>query len=195
LSKRNVKLILKVLSDLEPLRGSSNKKTLYSTRSCVNWAFFSTRVPLPPGEVVQVTPPRFNSRRYIEILEEVLLPSVRTIYPEEEMEQIVLVQDNCSIHTARIVQDWFEDHPELVVLIWPSKSPDLNPIENLWGQMVFNWNNPPERVQFRTVAELDENVTRVWENMRGRDYCQNMVDGMRQRLQECIDNRGYYTHY
>jgi hypothetical protein len=34
----------KVLSDLEPLRGSSNKKTLYSTRSCVNWAFFDTRV-------------------------------------------------------------------------------------------------------------------------------------------------------
>jgi hypothetical protein len=26
--------------DLKPLRGSSNKKTLYSTRSCVNWAFF-----------------------------------------------------------------------------------------------------------------------------------------------------------
>jgi hypothetical protein len=28
-SKRNVKLILKILSDLETLRGSSNKKTLY----------------------------------------------------------------------------------------------------------------------------------------------------------------------
>jgi hypothetical protein len=36
LSKRNFKLILKILSDLEPLRGSSNKKTLYSTRSCIN---------------------------------------------------------------------------------------------------------------------------------------------------------------
>jgi hypothetical protein len=46
LSKRNVKLILKILSDLEPLRGSSNKRTLYSTRSCVNWTFFSTRGPL-----------------------------------------------------------------------------------------------------------------------------------------------------
>jgi hypothetical protein len=45
--ERNVKLILKVLSDLEPLRGSPNiKKTLYSTRSCVNWAFFGTRRPL-----------------------------------------------------------------------------------------------------------------------------------------------------
>jgi predicted transcriptional regulator len=41
LSKRNVKLILKILSNLEPLRGSSNKKTLYSTRSCVNWGFLA----------------------------------------------------------------------------------------------------------------------------------------------------------
>ncbi|CAH1369356.1 unnamed protein product [Tenebrio molitor] len=40
LSKRNVKLILKILSDLEPLKRSSNKKTLYSIRSCVNWSFF-----------------------------------------------------------------------------------------------------------------------------------------------------------
>jgi hypothetical protein len=27
-------------------KGLSNKKTLYSTRSCVNWAFFGTRGPL-----------------------------------------------------------------------------------------------------------------------------------------------------
>jgi hypothetical protein len=46
LSKRNVQLILNIFSDLRPLRGSSNKKTLYSTRSCVNWAFFGTRGPL-----------------------------------------------------------------------------------------------------------------------------------------------------
>jgi hypothetical protein len=41
LSKRNVKLILKVLSDLEPLRGSSNKKTLYSTRGPLKRSFHS----------------------------------------------------------------------------------------------------------------------------------------------------------
>jgi hypothetical protein len=46
LSKRNIKLILKISSDLESLRGSSNKKTLYSTRSCVIWALFGTRGPL-----------------------------------------------------------------------------------------------------------------------------------------------------
>jgi hypothetical protein len=29
------------LSDLEPVRGSSNKKKMYSTRSSINWAFFA----------------------------------------------------------------------------------------------------------------------------------------------------------
>jgi hypothetical protein len=29
------------VKDLEPLRGSSNKKTLYSIRSCVNWALLA----------------------------------------------------------------------------------------------------------------------------------------------------------
>jgi hypothetical protein len=45
LSKRNVKLILKILSDLEPLMGLSNKTTLYSTRSCVNWALVDPLMP------------------------------------------------------------------------------------------------------------------------------------------------------
>jgi hypothetical protein len=34
-----------ILGDLEPLRALSNKKTLYSTRSCVNLAFFGTPGP------------------------------------------------------------------------------------------------------------------------------------------------------
>jgi hypothetical protein len=29
-----------------PFKGLVDKKTLYSTRSCVNWAFFGTRGPL-----------------------------------------------------------------------------------------------------------------------------------------------------
>jgi hypothetical protein len=41
LSKRNVKLILKIFSDLEPLRARRTKKTLYSTRSCVIWVFLA----------------------------------------------------------------------------------------------------------------------------------------------------------
>lgn len=148
-----------------------------------------------PGELVQVSPPRFNARSYLEVLEDYLLPSVRILYPEEEMPEIVMVQDNCSIHKARIVREWFEDHPEVVPLDWPAKSADLNPIENLWGQMVKNWDQPLQGFRIRTIPELRNNVFAVWEMMRNRDYCQNMVDSMAGRLRECINNNGYYTSY
>jgi len=36
-------------------------------------------------------------------------------------------------HTTHIVQEWFEEHDEMFkVLLRPSNSPDLNPIDHLW---------------------------------------------------------------
>ena len=61
-----------------------------------------------PGELTQITPPCFNARAYVGLLKDVFLPTGRTIYPEEDVTEIVLVQDNSSIHRANIVLDWFE---------------------------------------------------------------------------------------
>ncbi|KAK3877920.1 hypothetical protein Pcinc_017388 [Petrolisthes cinctipes] len=55
------------------------------------------------GEVADVGPGHFNGPKYIEILVEVLLPSVETrLYPENA--PFHLVQDNSPVHKCRVVQ-------------------------------------------------------------------------------------------
>ena len=42
-------------------------------------------------------------------------------------------------------------------------SPDMNPIENLWGRIVRNWDAADER----TTEDLHAHVMRQWEGFRG----------------------------
>ena len=45
-----------------------------------------------------------NAQMYVNILENDLLPYARRIFPVQEYEEIKIIQDNSSIHTARITR-------------------------------------------------------------------------------------------
>ncbi len=70
-----------------------------------------------------------NAAIYQEILEHFMLPSADKLYGDADF---IFQQDLAPAHTAKGTKSWFNDHG-VTVLDWPANSPDLNPLENLWG--------------------------------------------------------------
>ena len=67
-----------------------------------------------------------NSEMYVDILDNGSLPTLWQYFGEGSF---LFQQDNCSIHTSRLAQTWF-DEMGVQKLDCPSHCPDLNPIEH-----------------------------------------------------------------
>jgi len=70
--------------------------------------------------------------QYQHILQNVMLPSVRILYPEVI---IHLQQDQSSIHDCRVVQEWLSRQADVELLDWPPRGPDMNPINKTWSEV------------------------------------------------------------
>ena len=67
------------------------------------------------------------------------------------------------IHSSRLSKKWFEDK-HIKLLEWPARSPDLNPIENLWRTMASQVYAGGR--QFASVQELEVAVRNSWRETR-----------------------------
>jgi hypothetical protein len=89
------------------------------------------------------------------------------------------------------VQDWLRVN-NIDVLEWPSRSPDLNPVENVWGLMVEkirSWNMVP-----RNREELWRAIQQEWIELN-EEHVRNAVESMNRRLINVIEINSATTKY
>jgi hypothetical protein len=75
-----------------------------------------------------------NSQKYLETLRDYFLPEPTHLIRSGT--RVSLMHDNSPCHTSRAVKAYLAD-AGLEFLDWPPFSPDLNPIENIWGWIKF----------------------------------------------------------
>lgn len=98
-------------------------------------------------------------------------------------------QDNDPKHTSKITKKFLnENFPEIID--WPSNSPDLNPIENLWSIVKRN-------VEMRlpqNFLELEQFMIEEWEKIPNRIII-NLIGSMKERCELIIENNGERINY
>lgn len=128
-----------------------------------------------------------NAQKYIDILRNSLIPSVETLTGNDEW---TFQQDGASCHTAKITKKWLQDNSINVLADWPSSSPDLSPIENIWGIMKRKLRSDPQR----TVDGLKQRITDIWNSITP-EYCKKLLDTMPARINAVIKAKGDVTQY
>jgi len=132
---------------------------------------------------------KLNRFGYIQILENNLLP---WIHKKFNHRRYFFQQDNAPIHTAKDTKDWMSQKQVKVLSTWPAQSPDLNPIENLWGEL-------QRRVRKRNLRHANKHelylaLKEEWETIPRKTY-KKLIDSMPRRVHECIERCGGPTSY
>ncbi len=123
---------------------------------------------------------------YQEILEHFMLPSADKLYGDADF---IFQQDLAPAHTAKGTKSWFNDHG-VTVLDWPANSPDLNPIENLWGIVKRKMRD----TRPNNANELKATVKETWASIPPQQ-CHKLITSKPRRIEAVIKAKGAPTKY
>ena len=143
------------------------------------WGAFSQQGPLPLYRV-QGT---LKAPQYLHILQMRAFPELQQ-HPAFQFQQ-----DNATCHKAHLITAAFQDQG-IQVMNWPPCSPDLNPIENYWGEL----KRQLDREQIHGFQQLFDTADQLFQGMRS-EFINNLIESMPRRMAAVIKNRGGHTKF
>ena len=128
-----------------------------------------------------------NAQKYYEILEKRLLQFLANNYQNDTIFQ----QDHAAIHKAKLTTKWLQDH-NIATLNWPAKSPELNPIENLWGILARQVYADGRRFEDKEMLWCA--VKECWEAIFN-ETLSNLINSMNNRCVDVLKSKGSSYEY
>lgn len=130
-----------------------------------------------------------TSELYIKTLQEAFVPVVRGRDPPT-----VLMHDGAPSHTAAASAQFISASTDFVFLQgWPPRSPDLNPIENLWWWIVRKLDKLEAKP--RTLDDLRQSITTILGTPEAQEVAAALVRSFRRRCEMCVHKKGEHTGY
>ena len=161
-----------------------NEESFFKSRqfgggSVMVWAAFSSTTK---SKIVFLEG-RQNSKNYIDTLKENIKPLLK--------DGNIFQQDNAPIHVSNETKNFFL-RENIAVMDWPALSPDLNPIENVWGIMVREiYKNG---MQYADKESLKAAIEKAWDEL-SFETLKKLAISMHKRCIELIKANGHAINY
>ena len=166
----------------DPLQTRFTCKTVKHPDSVMVWGCFGYH---GVGKLVVLKKnEKMNQNNYLELLCDYLPDSM------DETNTSVFMQDGAPCHTAKSVRKWLDDCEVKYFEDWPGNSPDINPIENMWGLMKRRLQDVPTP----SVPALIDAIRKLWDNFPADDL-HAYANSLPKRLKEVIKSKGYPINY
>lgn len=131
-----------------------------------------------------------NATRYAVILENGLIPFIEKNFPRGHR----LQQDNDPKHTSKFIQTFF-NRKNITWWRTPPESPDLNPVENVWGSLktyLRNTHFPADRP--RNLTTLKEGIKAFWKGLTP-EICKQYILHLHRVIPVVLEKEGDASGY